>query len=607
MDRGIATNAPSGLATEQLGGAQAFAQHLRDNPEAARDSAQDLAGRFGLPVPFVEDVLGRVAVRRGIPAPLTRPIDVDSPIKGAFEAAYGAAKEFIKRLTNNPARYVWLTTSVTLGLIVLAIVTMLRRVETLEPRHERAILLMNVLFMGVLCTHFVAYYRHALARNAIKGAGIVLANFLIASTFLVFVTPGNEHATPMGRLTATAVGGVMITMLYSVGGIFAAVIGGYARIKKEDREERGLTRQQRLERLFEIQAKLADGRSEATRSAFWEAPWMVVLQRWLFGLAVVSGLVLGATSVLTLGSLHRVLGMTSTSVVEPGSLPSGYIVAQAALGLIETSLLAAIAFLSRRPWRALLAGATLQVSQYPLYFIAARLLGDRHFETFFTTAYVVQSAVFTLVVTLAASLGAVVEERADKARRIRESDPATLVAEMIRIQWQLEVKPSRVCVMVVDAVKSSRMKASADPLMVEWTFREFQKWIEEVSARYGGSILNTMGDGAVVQFDNCLSAYRAAQALQTDVDELNRTRNRLSLPFRLRIGLHVGHVEGDLATVQFNEVIDIAAHVEKIAPNGSIAMTEMVAHDLTDEKLLPIKDPVDGHEVFMAIQSRLDT
>ncbi|MCW5942043.1 MAG: adenylate/guanylate cyclase domain-containing protein [Fimbriimonadaceae bacterium] len=606
MDRGIVTNEVSGTTSEHLGGAQAFAQHLRDNPEATSEAPSQLAGRFGLPVSFVEDVLGRVSRRRAVPTPLTRSIDVDSPIRSACEAAYQAAKELIKRLTNSPTRYVWLTTSVTLGLIVIAIVTMLRKVDTLEPRHERAILMMNVFFMGVLCTHFVAYYRHALARNAIKGAGIVLANFVVATTFLVFVTPGSENMALPARLTATAVGGVMLTMLYSVGGIFAAVIGGYARIKKEDREERGLTRQQRLERLFEIQAKLADGRREGTRSAFWEAPWMVVLQRWLFGLAVASGLVLGSLSVLTLGSLHRVLGMSGTEIGATNA-PSGYIVAQAALGLIETTLLAGIAFLSRRPWRALLAGATMQVSQYPLFFVAVRFLGDRHFDTYFTTAYYVQAIVFTVVVTLAASLGAVVEERADKARRIRESDPATLVAEMIRIQWQLAVKPSRVCVMVVDAVKSSRMKASADPLVVEWTFREFQKWIEEVSERYGGSILNTMGDGAVVQFDNCLSAYRAAQALQTDVDELNRTRNRLSLPFRLRIGLHVGHVEGDLATVQFNEVIDIAAHVEKIAPNGSIAMTEMVAQDLTDEKLLPIKDPVDGHEVFMAIQSRLDT
>ncbi|HTQ08595.1 MAG TPA: adenylate/guanylate cyclase domain-containing protein, partial [Fimbriimonadaceae bacterium] len=188
--------------------------------------------------------------------------------------------------------------------------------------------------------------------------------------------------------------------------------------------------------------------------------------------------------------------------------------------------------------------------------------------------------------------------KAARETNLQRNDQATLLAEMVRIQWKLSNEAASVCVMVVDAAKSSEMKAAADPLTVEYSFREYQEWIENVSAEHGGRVHSTAGDGAVVAFTDCEQALVAARDLQRDVSRFNRTVNRLSMPFRLRIGLHTGEVAGDINKIQFTEVIDIAAHIEKACPIGGIAVTDAVAEKLAADYFRDLEAEIDGHRVF---------
>ena len=126
-------------------------------------------------------------------------------------------------------------------------------------------------------------------------------------------------------------------------------------------------------------------------------------------------------------------------------------------------------------------------------------------------------------------------------------------------------------------------------------------WIAESCAIFGGRIHSVAGDGAVVAFSDNVAAMAAARRLQTDVLRFNDTLNRLPKPFRLRLGLHAGRVAGDLNDVQFTEVIDIAAHVEEIAPVGGIAATDTAIEDLGEEGFLPLAHSVDGQAVFIAL------
>ncbi len=172
---------------------------------------------------------------------------------------------------------------------------------------------------------------------------------------------------------------------------------------------------------------------------------------------------------------------------------------------------------------------------------------------------------------------------------------------MLRIQWRLAGQTKNVCVMVVDAARSAEMKAHADALAIEYSFREYQEWIAGISKSLRGRVHSTAGDGAVVSFPNAADALLAAQRLQTDVDRFNREVNRLPSPFRLRIGLHADEVAGDLRKVEFAEVIDVAAHVQGASPVGGIAATEEAIEGLARSEFVPLANEVDGHRVYLAL------
>jgi class 3 adenylate cyclase len=83
--------------------------------------------------------------------------------------------------------------------------------------------------------------------------------------------------------------------------------------------------------------------------------------------------------------------------------------------------------------------------------------------------------------------------------------------------------------------------------------------------------------------------------------EFNSQVNRLVDPLRLRIGIHCGQTASSLQEVPYNELIDIAAHVEASAPVGGIAVTEQVVKYIEDEAVAEIKDEIDGHRVSIVL------
>jgi class 3 adenylate cyclase len=150
------------------------------------------------------------------------------------------------------------------------------------------------------------------------------------------------------------------------------------------------------------------------------------------------------------------------------------------------------------------------------------------------------------------------------------------------------------------------MKAAADPLKVEYSFREYQKLIDRITQEHRGHVHNTMGDGAVSAFNTCADAFTAARQLQTEIASFNMNVNRLETPFRLRIGLHQGVIAGELDKIEFTEVIDIAAHVQGAAPIGGIAATETVMPSLSEHQFAQLQGTIDGCRVFIAMNPTLD-
>lgn len=178
----------------------------------------------------------------------------------------------------------------------------------------------------------------------------------------------------------------------------------------------------------------------------------------------------------------------------------------------------------------------------------------------------------------------------DKYRaRLGMKDPAKerqdLLKQLNHLQDKLSSGLQFMTFLSVDIVGSTRMKETADPLSIEYTFNEYYEFVTRVVQKYGGRLHSTAGDGLTCAFEHPQHAFAAAKNIQAGIIELNALRNRIGIPLVLRCGIHVGPVMtpqgGDVKSVNFAHVIDIASHLQKAAPPGGIAISDAAVAQIT--------------------------
>ncbi len=597
-------------AGDEPAGFLKLADHLRQHPEALHAPPERLAETFGLPVDRVRSVLATVRAIRAAPASST-------PHRSRWRVGWslfchrfcGPVGQLLRRgwlrTTNRPSLFVGVST----GVALLAGWIAENPTPLAIAGRDAALRLQGgglvALFLAVLVAQMACFARHAMVRQALFGA---LVNWVVLSTFSITAIWYQQHSGPnpdrniVPELVLLSVGLLLLAGLYGLMGSVVSILGAYASMRRADRRKERLSRQELLERLFEIEERLRRGTAaEQGPRPLLEQPWVQALRRRLWAFSAVSGLLLG------LGFVGSAAGLRTAAGNVRGATGADVISILLALVFVAGWFLAqvAVAFLAGKFWRAFLA-----CSLFALCHLLPEALPISGFgpERFLASLYPEKAAQLLASLAIAAmgSLGAAVEERARRENLLRRNDPGALLAELMEVQRLLAPSRANVCILVVDVAKSSAMKANADPYVVEYCFREYQSLVRECVEAFGGTIHSTAGDGAVAGFPSAAQALAAAKRIQTRIGEFNRLVNRLASPFRLRIGLHQGSVVGELSEVQFAEVIDIAAHVEEVAPVGGIAVTEVVAEDLPDERLAELKEPVDGHRVLVVLNPTED-
>ena len=156
-----------------------------------------------------------------------------------------------------------------------------------------------------------------------------------------------------------------------------------------------------------------------------------------------------------------------------------------------------------------------------------------------------------------------------------------LLKQLVDLQHKLREGEQTVTFVSIDVVGSTQMKVDADPLAIEFTFTEYHRFVESIVEKHNGRIHSTAGDGITCAFREAPSAWTASKHILGGLFELNAFRNKIGTPLELRIGLHTGEVvaptAGDIRSVNFAHVIDIAAHMQKYAPVGGIMVSDETA------------------------------
>lgn len=577
------------LEAEPSGEVQRLAMYFRQHPAALSDAPEAIADATGASIDTVRTLLNE------------RPRDIKEGFRPNTDAIQESVRTVVHgfdRLLKYPLLFVGLTfalAALTLWLIPGS--------ASRSPNGNGIQFTFNqALQVGVvgmtLLLHMACYFRVGMVRYALMGAGLLAGSIYVIFSINIVNQPRIREVGLGTILVLLALGSLVLAAVYAGLGIGASLLGAYRRLRREEAARHRRTRQELLQRLFEVEEAL-----DASSGQDAEQPRLIDLFRgvadrvWWYAAGAGFGWGLALVILTTaFPELNPEQSNRSASFVGP-----------------LVMLLITMATMASQVFLAYLTGRPLKAVLVSLVFILASLVANILPVGDYGVAWMMENSpsVITNIVLFAvtglfAGLGSMVEERAYVARRRGANAPEVLLAEMIEIRRILNRGEQHRCVMVVDAARSSVMKSKSDPLVAEWSFRAYQEFLARQVEMHRGRIHSTAGDGAVAAFDNAEDAFECARAIQTNIVEFNRDVNRLKDPFRLRIGLHCGVVSGELDEVQFAAVIDIAAHIEAASQIGGIAVTASIADRLPDHRFAELNETIDEQRVLLALNPTLD-
>src|SRR5499426_1709185 len=138
--------------------------------------------------------------------------------------------------------------------------------------------------------------------------------------------------------------------------------------------------------------------------------------------------------------------------------------------------------------------------------------------------------------------------------------------------------PRRLAAILAADIAGYSALMGADEAATVRDLKAHQAVIHPIVPEHGGRIIDTAGDGILVEFPSVLSAVECAVAIQrvmaqrnADVEENRR--------MRFRIGINLGDVVFDDARI-YGDGVNVAARLENIAEPGGICISRKVYEDI---------------------------
>ncbi len=135
-------------------------------------------------------------------------------------------------------------------------------------------------------------------------------------------------------------------------------------------------------------------------------------------------------------------------------------------------------------------------------------------------------------------------------------------------------------VLFADVAGSTRLYETVGDARALATIEACLALVRDASAGYGGRLVKTIGDEAMVVFPTADQAVAAAGEIQQRMTEFARTQD---LRLSLRVGLHAGEAiesQGDVYDVH-GDCVNVAARMVALAKGGQVIMTAATAESLS--------------------------
>ncbi len=144
----------------------------------------------------------------------------------------------------------------------------------------------------------------------------------------------------------------------------------------------------------------------------------------------------------------------------------------------------------------------------------------------------------------------------------------------------------------LDVSDKEKLRQSATLVAVDYSFKQFRSWVEEIARGCGGEM--EAGVNLMATFPTDAQAMRAARLLQERLPQFNQSLNRLPLPFQLRAAVSAGEAGFHPASQRS------AALLRAASPGDTIISSEVGAAALAElGQLTPAPSSLMGDMAFV--------
>ncbi|HEX9643905.1 MAG TPA: adenylate/guanylate cyclase domain-containing protein [Acidimicrobiia bacterium] len=216
------------------------------------------------------------------------------------------------------------------------------------------------------------------------------------------------------------------------------------------------------------------------------------------------------------------------------------------------------------------------------------------------------------------------------AEDILTVDPGNVRAEALARRAASGARPPEgqrglVSVLFSDLVDSTPMAESVEPEVVRDLFAHYREVAEEAIARFGGKVVQFLGDGIVAAFglpqpheDDARRAVRAGMALLDGMHHVARVAAAVGVDALARVGIHTGMVVvadlGGQYTIERDAMVgvapNLASRLQSEADPGMVVVSDVTRHlvetdfELRSLGLRSLRGIAREVEVFAVVRER---
>jgi class 3 adenylate cyclase len=154
----------------------------------------------------------------------------------------------------------------------------------------------------------------------------------------------------------------------------------------------------------------------------------------------------------------------------------------------------------------------------------------------------------------------------------------------------------------IDIVDSTKMKIGEDQETIEYDFKQYKTFVDDILKANGVIKVAWTPDGIMACFSNIDTAVKTGKDVIRGLRHFNNEIKLMKSDFRVRCGVNSGYVymDDDVPLEEVSDrVIDIAGHMQKHAEPMTVSVAKTVVEPMTDRQgFQETPKIVDGYQVY---------